>query len=205
MQSFSILLEHARAHPEAVAMRCRQRFTSYRKLTSRIERATARLQGEWNIRPGDLVAYCGAGHQDAVVLYFALLRCGADLLIVPPHAPGIAQMLSRNEVTLLLNDDGKPIAETRCGLRIFPLYTIIATRCDHQVTSMPGQAANRLLRVAVDRNAAAIEIESSDTLFGRIEPRSGPVRVDARQIFDDAVFAPVVLSSLTGGGMVHID
>lgn len=205
MHTFSILLEHAHAHPEAVALRCAQRITSYRKLTSRIERATARLQGEWHIRPGDLVAYCGTGHQDALVLYFALLRCSADLLVVPANTPDIAPTLACHDATLLLNDKGEPVAAATSGLRIFPLHTIIATRCDHQVASTFRQAANRLLRVAPDSDAAAIDVQSSDALFARVKPKGGTVRVEASEIFDNAVFAPVVLSCLAGGGTVHIE
>lgn len=205
MHTLSILLEYAHAHPKAVAMQCAQRITSYRKLTSRIERATARLQGEWHVRPGDLVAYCGAGHQDALVLYFALLRCSADLLVVPANTPDIAPTLSRYDATLLLNDKGEPVAGATSGLRIFPLHTIIETRCDHQVPSTVRHVANRLLRVAPDSDVATIEIQSSDALFARVKPKGGTVQVDASRIFDDAVFAPVVLSCLAGGGMVYIE
>ena len=205
MHIFSILVEHARAHPDAVAMQCAQRITSYRKLNSRIERATARLQGEWRIRPGDLVAYCGAGHQDAVVLYFALLRCSADLLVMPANTADIATTLSRHQPTLLLNDSGEPVASPTSGLRTYPLHTIIATRCHHQVADIPRQAANRLLRVATDGSAATFEIQSSDALFARIKSRCDAVRIDAGRIFDDAVFAPMLLSCLSGGGMVHIE
>lgn len=186
-------------------MRCAQRITTYRKLVSRIERATARLQGEWQIRPGGIAAYCGSGHQDAVVLYFALLQCGADLLVVPTGAPGLVPLLSRYSATLLLNDNGEPIAGAPRDMQIFPLHAIIATRCEHQVVGETGQGANRLLHAGPGNDAERMDVQPSDALFAVVRPRRGTVRVNACRLFDNAIFGPVVLSVLAGGGMLHID
>lgn len=205
MHDISFLLEHASTQPESVAMRCTQRTTTYRKLASRIERATARLQGEWKIRPGDMAAYCGSGHQDAVVLYFALLRCGADLLVVPASADSLAPLLSRYGASLLLNDNGDPITGAPRDMQTFPLHTIIATPCAHQVASAPGHVGNRLVRAKPGSDAEGMNVQSSDALFACVRPRCDTVRVDAHRLFEESVFAPVVLSILAGGGMLHID
>lgn len=196
--------EYARSRPDATAMQCAQRTTTYRKLSSRIERAASRLQGEWRISPGATVAYCGSGHQDAVVLYLALLRCGIDLMIAPPESGKTAALLSRHSVSLALNDAGGRIAGLPDAVPVFPLHEMIATRCEHQFAPAPGQGTNRLRRCPDDGDVMMAETQSSEALFARIIPRCETERIDAGRLFDHAVFAPVVLSVLAGGGIVHI-
>lgn len=76
----SLLQSHADQRGDVLAHLLPDRDITYRRFWSRIERASARLQGEWNVQQGDVVAYCGNAHPDAIVLYFALLRIGAQLL-----------------------------------------------------------------------------------------------------------------------------
>jgi acyl-CoA synthetase (AMP-forming)/AMP-acid ligase II len=79
--SFLALLQaHAHQHGDRLLHLLPDRDITYRRLWSRTERASARLQGEWGVQAGDVVAYVGSGHPDAIVLYFALLRLGASLL-----------------------------------------------------------------------------------------------------------------------------
>lgn len=204
MHATSFLDEYARSRPDATAMQCAQRTTTYRKLSSRIERAASRLQGEWRVSPGATVAYCGSGHQDAVVLYLALVRCGIDLMIAPPGSGKTAALLSRHSVALALNDTGAPFAGLPDFVPVFPLHEMIATRCEHQFALTPGQGTNRLGRGPDDGVSIMVETQSSEALFARIRPRCDTVRIDAARLFDQAVFAPVVLSVLAGGGVVHI-
>lgn len=77
---FARLRHHARTRPTAVAVFSRYRPITYRKLWSRIERATARVQTEWQVQAGETVAYRGTAHPDALLLYLALARSGAMLL-----------------------------------------------------------------------------------------------------------------------------
>jgi acyl-CoA synthetase (AMP-forming)/AMP-acid ligase II len=76
----SILHDHALSHGDYIAHLLPDRVITYRRFWSRIERASARLQGEWGVVAGDTVIYWGLGHPDAIILYCALLRLGAKLM-----------------------------------------------------------------------------------------------------------------------------
>ena len=56
----ALLQRQAQAHSDAVAYVLPNRVITYRRFWSRIERACARLQGEWGVRQGDVVAYVGS-------------------------------------------------------------------------------------------------------------------------------------------------
>lgn len=100
------LQSHAASNGEAFAHLLPDRVITYRRFWSRIERAAARLQGEWGIQAGDMVAYIGNGHPDAIVLYCALLRLGALLLPLEGFAMAQAQLVMRQtNVKLVVHDD----------------------------------------------------------------------------------------------------
>ena len=101
----ALLRDHADKHGDQLAHVLPDRDITYRRLWSRIERGSARLFGEWGVREGDLVAYVGRGHPDAIVLYFAVLRLGATLL--PLESVSIAQaqqVLIEKKPKLLIQD-----------------------------------------------------------------------------------------------------
>jgi acyl-CoA synthetase (AMP-forming)/AMP-acid ligase II len=78
---------HADRYGESLCHVLPDRVITYRRLWSRIERASARLHGEWGVRQHDVVAYAGNAHPDAIVLYCALLRIGAVLLPLEAAPP----------------------------------------------------------------------------------------------------------------------
>ncbi len=101
----ALLRDHADKHGDQIAHVLPDRDITYRRLWSRIERGSARLFGEWGVREGDLVAYVGRGHPDAIVLYFALLRLGATLLPLESVSTSqTQQMLVRHKPKLLILD-----------------------------------------------------------------------------------------------------
>jgi acyl-CoA synthetase (AMP-forming)/AMP-acid ligase II len=103
----ALLQSHGTTHTDALAHLMPVRDITYRRLWSRIERGSARLQGEWGVRPDDLVAYVGHGHPDAIVLYFSLLRIGASLLpLEAMPATAVARVLAERRPVLVLHDDG---------------------------------------------------------------------------------------------------
>ena len=103
----SVLQSHADQRGDRIAHFLPDRDITYRRLWSRIERASARLQGEWNVQQGDVVAYYGNGHPDAIVLYFALLRIGALLLPLEGMLENSAQhCLQQAGARLVVHDDG---------------------------------------------------------------------------------------------------
>jgi len=191
---FELLERHARAQPEVVACASRFRLATYRKLWSRIERATARLQGEWGVGPGDVLAYCGQAHPDALVLYFALARCGGLLLPLERPAPrsalaGVAAALPLK--LALFDDDAEP---PLAALPVYTLSTLISNRCPWQArVASPDAAAPSLLRIG---QAGAVERLSLAQL--QHVPASGSHEV-RHCLFDPDVFGPIVLPTLAAG------
>ena len=191
---FQALERHAHGQPHAIACASRFRLASYRKLWSRIERATARLQGEWDVMPGDVVAYCGDGHPDALVLYVALARCGASLLPLE-HAAARAtlpRLADTVALTLALFDDD--LSPPRIAQPAYPLSRLIGEPCACQArVSAPDLDACSLLRLDDDGTLRRLSLR---------QLAAGPGS-DSRDVhealFDADVFGPVVLPALYAG------
>ena len=195
---FDCLLRHAREQPQAIACASRFRLASYRKLYSRIERATARLQGEWDVVAGDVVAYCGDGHPDALVLYAALARCGAMLLPLEHDAARAALPRLAGDVALkfaLFDDERSP---PRIAQPVYPLSTLIGAPCEHQAkVDRPDPDVTSLLRLAGDGSLARFSLR---------QLAAGPesTKRDVHGVlFDAEVFGPVVLPALCAGDTLH--
>lgn len=191
---FQALEHHAQGQPHAIALASRFRLASYRKLWSRIERATARLQGEWEVGAGDVVVYCGDGHPDALVLYVALARCGA-LLLPLEHAAARAA-LPRLAGTLapalaLFDDDLSP---PRIAQPAYPLSMLIGEPCAYQArVSAPDPDACSLLRLEQDGSLRKLSLRQLS---------AGPA-IDSRDVhgalFDADIFGPMLLPALRAG------
>jgi acyl-CoA synthetase (AMP-forming)/AMP-acid ligase II len=76
----AMLAAHGREHGDLLCHWLPERVINYRRLWSRVERASARLQGEWNVKSGQTIAYVGHSHPDILVLYAALIRIGASFM-----------------------------------------------------------------------------------------------------------------------------
>lgn len=200
MNLFEILRHHAKTIPLAIASRSSRRVVTYRKFWSRIERATARLKGEWGVRAGDTVVYWGQGHQDALMLYVAVARCGAKLLPLE-HAitqRDSARWLQQYSATVLLHDDELTFATPPLVSRLVDLSSLIATRCHHEPVVEEDAAGISLL---VPRG---IETMSSSLLqlsagIGNAAPDE--FHIDAA-LFDESVLAPRVIPVLAAGGTI---
>ncbi len=225
MTFFDVLREQVRAQPDAIAASTPYRVASYRKMWSRIERSTARLQGEWAIAPGDVIAYFGRGHLDALVMYFAAARCGAVLLPLE-HAAlqrDATDLIAAAGATLVLHDDALVLDEAAFGLvKSRPLSTLIATVCSHResvredggVVSLiqtwpavpppggPGQASDHRRMEARETLARR---ESLDALATRAAADQTGQRVVAGALFDADVFAPIVLATMLTGQMLTFE
>lgn len=111
MKLLALLKSQASRHGDKIAHVLPDRVITYRRLWSRIERAAARLQGEWQVQPGEVVAYYGNGHPDSLVLYCALLHIGAQLLPLEGARQRQAQRALREmNVRLLVHDDALSLA-----------------------------------------------------------------------------------------------
>ena len=128
------LQSHASLRADALAHVLPERVITYRRLWSRIERASARLQGPWQVHPWQRVAYIGHGHPDAIVLYCALLRIGACLLplegLPVPQAQQIAQQAG---ATLAIHDDAIVLSEMPAQ----PLSLLLDDWCHFYPVLMP--------------------------------------------------------------------
>lgn len=127
-------LRHQAVHlPLDIATDSARRAISYRRLWSRIERATARLQGEWHVMPGDHVVYWGNAHPDALILYIAVARCGARLLpleraVLREHAAAIGM---RYQPKAVVHDDGLHLAQDLGAPVVASLPELLSVRCHH--------------------------------------------------------------------------
>jgi acyl-CoA synthetase (AMP-forming)/AMP-acid ligase II len=122
----SLLQSHADLRGDSLVHLLPDRDITYRRLWSRIERASARLQGEWNVQQGDVVAYCGNAHPDAIVLYFALLRIGASLLsLEDSRGKAIHHWLQLAGARLIVHDDGYVVEQAFAQ----PLSMLLADWC----------------------------------------------------------------------------
>lgn len=191
---FEALQRHAQQRPDAIALASRFRLASYRKLWSRIERATARLQGELRIGAGDVVVYCGDGHPDALVLYVALARCGG-LLLPLEHAAARAALprfVDTLAPRLALFDD--ELSPPRIAQPVYPLSKLIGEPCAYQASvAEPDPDACSLLRLDQDGT-----LRRSSLRQLAAEPASDSRDVHG-SLFDADVFGPVVLPALYAG------
>lgn len=138
----ALLQSQATLHTERLAHVLPDRDITYRRLWSRIERGSARLQGEWGVRPGDTVAYVGTGHPDAIVLYFSLLRIGASLLPLEGAAPAaVAVQCARHRVVLAVHDDGVNVR----GIPARRLEDLLAVWCHYDPLIADDDATRRAL------------------------------------------------------------
>ena len=128
----ALLWDHADKHGDQLAHVLPDRDITYRRLWSRIERGSARLFGEWGVREGDLVAYVGRGHPDAIVLYFALLRLGAMLLPLESVSTSqVQQVLAERQPKLLIQDHEGSMTGTTTGSTTYALEALLANWSHH--------------------------------------------------------------------------
>jgi acyl-CoA synthetase (AMP-forming)/AMP-acid ligase II len=202
---FRILRRHAATHPDAIASRSSRRTVSYRKFWSRIERATARLISEWQVNPGDVVAYWGRGHQDALMLYIAVARCGARLLPLE-HASlqnDAAAILRLHPPKLLLHDDDVEFDVLPSTQVVSHLSALIATRCHHQPVVTEDDMQPSLIAFEQAGTSAPVLIEHSLHELCRTQTgeRLSPFRVND-VLFDMPLLSSSVLPVLKAGGTI---
>ncbi len=186
----ALLQLQATLHTEQLAHVLPDRDITYRRLWSRIERGSARLQGEWGVRPGDTVAYVGAGHPDAIVLYFSLLRIGASLLPLEGVAPAeLAVQCARHRVVLAVHDDGVNVR----GVPARRLEDLLAVWCHYDPLIADDDATRRALWLpAADGQWRAISLTE---LCEDVPPEPTATAVGDK-IFNLETLREVVLPSL---------
>lgn len=205
MKPFEVMRHLVQLHADAIAVETPYRIATYRKMWSRIERSTARLHGEWGIRPGDTIVYVGCGHLDALVMYFAAARCGARVLPLEHRHLQHTVSVAHSGAVLLLHDDDMPVSALSSGLPCKPISSLIATVCrypaqvkeDSALVSLlePGDMAGA--KDALRQRWHGRSLDALAVLAGKASPQRRQVQ---GALFDASVFAPVVLSTLLAGG-----
>lgn len=203
MDLFSLLRLHARTRTETIALSSPRRSMTYRKLWSRIERATARLQIEWGVQKGDTVAYIGDSHPDALVLFFALARSGACLLPLAPVSDGGVSSMKIDKFALraILIDDDLFIEHAPCP--VFTLSSLIASRCPHEPTDIHEDLhlpALLLPPLEASSTMQALDMES----LCREPVINQPEAAEIKDLFDLQVLTRQVLPTLQSGGCLML-
>lgn len=201
MDFFSLLREHACLRTEAPAVSSPRRSMTYRKLWSRIERATARLQCEWGVSRDDTVAYLGNSHPDSLVLYFSLARCGACLLPLSPVQSDFERtlLIEQFQCRLLIVDDD---LATEPGSAVRILSSLIATPCPHQPEGLVEDMAHPALLCDSVTKPASMQFVSLAELRnegGTFVRASQPAKVSITSLFERETFSRFVLPVLQNG------
>ena len=185
------LLQHqAQAHSDAVAYVLPNRVITYRRFWSRIERACARLQGEWGVRQGDVVAYVGNGHPDALVLYFALLRLDASLLPLEALAPEVVQTALINQrVSFILHDDGMTFDTAKAQ----PLQLLLEDWCHYEPLCV--EEVSSSARLLLKSTQGELQSLTIDNLLSSMAPQARSLYV-GEQIFSLDILTSIIFPAL---------
>ncbi len=193
----ALLQTQATMHTDRLAHVLPDRDITYRRLWSRIERGSARLQGEWGVRFGDTVAYVGCGHPDAIVLYFSLLRVGASLLPLERMAPALVTALcTERKVSLVVHDDGVAVPDWPARR----LDELLAVWCHYDPLVADDDVTRRALWLPA--GDGAWQATSLTELCAALPPVPGSTVVDDR-IFTVDTLRDVVLPSLVCALSMH--
>jgi acyl-coenzyme A synthetase/AMP-(fatty) acid ligase len=204
MNFFNLLRQHVVTDPGAIAWQSTRRTFTYRRFWSRIERATARLKGEWHVKPGDTVAYFGCGHPDALILYFAVARCGAKLLPLE-HASlqqNAAAILQQIPTVLLLHDDEIVLDDRLPVTLTAKLSTLIATRCHYYLAIDEDDTQPSLISIVLQDGTIAHSQQSLQAACAQIGAVDGREYRVTDTLFDQHILTPRVLSTLAARGTI---
>ena len=189
----SVLQAHAHDRADLLAHVLPDRDITYRRLWSRTERASARLQGEWGVQAGDTVAYVGNGHPDAIVLYFALLRIGASLLPLEGMTPAeVRAAFLQHHATLAVHDDDVAGAAID-GLPSQRLEMLLDDWCHFEPVLVPDDPMRKALWLPLEGGAREATSLYELTVALPDEPRHGWV---SERIFTADILGRLVLPSL---------
>lgn len=186
----ALLQRQAQAHSDAVAYVLPNRVITYRRFWSRIERACARLQGEWGVRQGDVVAYVGSGHPDALILYFALLRLDASLLPLEALAPEVVRVaLISQPVSLVLHDEGVEVDTIKAQ----SLQLLLEDWCHYEPLCVEEVSSNAKLLLRADNGE--LQSLTMDHLLSAMAPQARSLYV-GQHIFSLNILTSVIFPAL---------
>ncbi|MGV3653181.1 MAG: AMP-binding protein [Noviherbaspirillum sp.] len=204
MDLFARLRYLARTQTEAIALEWPERRVTSRRLWSRIERACARLQAQWEIAPGERIAYYGPAHPDALLLYLAAARCGATL--VPLERPALqenaGQLARALGIRLMLCQEDHPLPADARGLLLKPLSELIGQPCPREPWSIiedPAHPGLEIVELPLETVPRTRRIGLSDLMPPSPPLPQGGAAVVETGLFEAATLGPVVLAALWAG------
>jgi len=193
----AMLSAHAHEHGDRLCHWLPERLITYRRFWSRIERASARLQGEWGVKQGQTIAYVGASHPDIFVLYAALLRIGAAFMPLEGITTQVAMSFAQQaDISHVVLDDHA----TLIGRTTYYLPQLLADWChfEPEVNEENPLAKSLLLPSA----SGAIDHLSLSELCVKLSPRASSQWVTG-SIFDIESLTSIILPSLRDLQTLH--
>lgn len=193
----AMLSAHANEHGDLLCHWLPERLITYRRFWSRIERASARLQGEWGVKQGQTIAYVGASHPDIFVLYAALLRIGAAFMPIEGITTQVAISFAQQaDISHVVVDDHA----TLIGRTTYYLPQLLADWChfEPEVNEENPLAKSLLLPSA----SGAIDHLSLSELCVKLSLRASSQWVTG-SIFDIESLTSIILPSLRDLQTLH--
>ena len=193
----AMLSAHAHEHGDLLCHWLPERLITYRRFWSRIERASARLQGEWGVKQGQTIAYVGASHPDIVVLYAALLRIGAAFMPLEGVSMQAAMsFVQQAEISHVVVDDRTTVV----GRTTYYLPQLLADWCHFEPEV---NEENPLLKSLLLPSASGgIDHLSLSELCVKLSPRASSQWVTG-SIFDVESLTNIILPSLRDMQTLH--
>jgi acyl-CoA synthetase (AMP-forming)/AMP-acid ligase II len=193
----AMLSAHAHEHGDLLCHWLPERLITYRRFWSRIERASARLQGEWGVKQGQTIGYVGASHPDIFILYAALLRIGAAFMPLEGMSMSSAlPFMQQAEISLVIVDEDVTIAERTTHY----LPQLLADWChfEPEINEENPLAKSLLLPAA----SGAIDHQSLSELCVKLSSRASSQWITS-SIFSVESLTSIVLPSLRDMQTLH--
>jgi len=193
----AMLSAHAHEHGDLLCHWLPERLITYRRFWSRIERASARLQGEWGVKQGQTIAYVGASHPDIFVLYAALLRLGAAFM--PLEGISLSSALSfmqQADISLVVVDQDMTIS----GRTTHYLPQLLADWCHFDPDINEENPSEKSLLLS--STSGGIDYLSLSELCGKLSSRASSQWITG-SIFGVESLTSIVLPSLRDLHTLH--
>ena len=193
----AMLSAHAHEHGDLLCHWLPERLITYRRFWSRIERASARLQGEWGVKQGQTIAYVGTSHPDIFVLYAALLRLGAAFM--PLEGISLSSALSfmqQADISLVVVDQDMTIS----GRTTHYLPQLLADWCHFDPDINEENPSEKSLLLS--STSGGIDYLSLSELCGKLSSRASSQWITG-SIFGVESLTSIVLPSLRDLHTLH--
>jgi acyl-CoA synthetase (AMP-forming)/AMP-acid ligase II len=145
----SMVAEHARSAPDAIAVRCGEQAVNYGQLDARMDRVAAALQRD-GLQPTSVVAICAASSIDYIAVFCGALRAGVAVAPLAPSstAAQLADMLADSGARLFFTDAATLATLHEGGIDLARLPRVL--RLDEGIEPWLPPAGTRPTPVTID-------------------------------------------------------